>query len=510
MKKYINIRAFPGLAALVLAVLLCASCAPAGRPLSGIGKGTGAESEIPAEQDPAKDPGTENPGSGEQSAESEIPAEQDTAKDQGTENPGSGEQSAEAEIPAEQDTAKDPGTENPGSEEQASEADSSKRKGDKPSGTQERPSPEMLRCGLPQAFDPSAVPLFAREAWADVNDDIPFFTDEEIEDAHRMTDALAGGSGELHGYQVYGRLDALGRCTGACALVGPETLPQEDRGNISSIKPTGWHSVEYDVIEGEYLYNRCHLIGFQLTGQNVNEENLITGTRFMNIEGMLPYEDSVLAYVRGTGKHVLYRVSPVFEGNNLLADGVLMEALSVEDPLVRFCAFCFNVQPGIYIDYATGESREYEDFPGRSGKADGSDQTGASGNSANSVSSERDDNSGKTNAGEARSANSVEEKDNSGSEGAGNTGKTNAEETRSANSGEEKVKSGSEGTGKDNTGDVNSKKQWDYIVNVNSGIFHRPDCDSVNKMREKNKQGFCGTREELIDAGYKPCGNCKP
>ena len=318
---------------------------------------------------------------------------------------------------------------------------------------------EMLCCGLPSAFERSSVPAPGSRAWADINDDVPFFTEKEMEAARSMAAAAGDKSGRPRGYQVYGPLDRLGRCTGACALVGTETLPQEGRGDISSVKPTGWHTVTYDEIEGDYLFNRCHLIGFQLTGQNINEQNLITGTRYMNIEGMLPYEESVLAYVRGTGNHVLYRVSPVFDGDNLLAAGVLMEASSVEDPIVRFCAFCFNVQPGIEIDYADGESRR---------AAEPADRTV----NANLPGDTPGQMSGKT-AGVPADQSGITP---------GNTGSSNNR----------------------------SWKEWDYIVNVKSRIFHRPDCESVDKMREKNRQGFCGTREELTENGYKPCKNCRP
>lgn len=135
-------------------------------------------------------------------------------------------------------------------------------------------------------------------------------------------------------------------------------MPTKERGNIGKVKPTGWHTVKYDVVDGKYLYNRCHLIGYQLTAENANEKNLITGTRYMNVEGMLPFENMVADYVRETNDHVLYRVTPVFEGDNLLADGVQMEAYSLEDDGESICfnVFVYNVQPGVWIDYATGES----------------------------------------------------------------------------------------------------------------------------------------------------------
>ena len=161
-------------------------------------------------------------------------------------------------------------------------------------------------------------------------------------------------------FESYSPLDSLGRCGPAFACVGPETMPTEERGDISDIQPSGWHSVSYDGVEGGYLYNRCHLIGYQLTAENDNAENLITGTRYLNIEGMLPFENLVADYIHETGGHVLYRVTPVFAGGNLVASGVRMEAESVEDrgESVLFHVFCYNVQPGIQIDYATGDSAE--------------------------------------------------------------------------------------------------------------------------------------------------------
>ena len=135
-------------------------------------------------------------------------------------------------------------------------------------------------------------------------------------------------------------------------------MPTEERGSIGQVKPTGWHTVKYDCVDGKYLYNRCHLLGYQLTGENANEENLITGTRYLNIEGMLPFENMVADYVQETDNHVLYRVTPIFEGSDLLASGVLMEGYSVEDSGedICFCVYAYNVQPGVVIDYATGES----------------------------------------------------------------------------------------------------------------------------------------------------------
>lgn len=197
-------------------------------------------------------------------------------------------------------------------------------------------------------FSLAMVPEYSGIAYADINGDVPFFTEEEM---------------TAETFHEYWALDELGRCTGAYACIGPELLPTEERGNISGVEPTGWHSVQYEGIDGGSLYNRCHLIGYQLTGQNAEERNLITGTRYLNTEGMLPFENSVRMYVEGTGNHVLYRVRPYFQGKDLLARGILMEAKSIEDPLVQFCAFCYNVQPGIKIDYATGDSVQIEQIP---------------------------------------------------------------------------------------------------------------------------------------------------
>ena len=181
--------------------------------------------------------------------------------------------------------------------------------------------------------------------FVEVNGNVPYFESSDV---------------KTESFEIYSELDSLGRCGGAYANIGKDLMPTEERGEIGMIKPSGWHTVKYpEVIEDLFLYNRCHLIGYQLSGENANERNLITGTRYLNVEGMLPFENEVANYVRETGNHVLYRVTPVFEGNNLVAEGVLMEAYSVEDhgQGVQFCVFVYNVQPGIEIDYATGESR---------------------------------------------------------------------------------------------------------------------------------------------------------
>jgi len=159
--------------------------------------------------------------------------------------------------------------------------------------------------------------------------------------------------------EIYSELDRLGRCGVAYAVIGRDIMPTEERGAIGSVKPSGWQTVKYDCVDGKYLYNRCHLIGFQLTGENANEKNLITGTRYMNVDGMLPFENMVADYVKETGNHVAYRVTPHFEGQNLVASGVQMEAYSIEDAGegISFNVYCYNVQPNIQINYADGTSK---------------------------------------------------------------------------------------------------------------------------------------------------------
>jgi len=162
----------------------------------------------------------------------------------------------------------------------------------------------------------------------------------------------------LEPFETYSELDNLGRCGVAYANICMDIMPTEPRGEIGQVKPSGWHTVTYDCVDGKYLYNRCHLIGYQLAGENANRQNLITGTRYLNVIGMLPFENMVNEYVEETGNHVLYRVTPIFAGDNLVANGVQMEALSVEDEGEGLCfhIYVYNVQPGVVIDYATGES----------------------------------------------------------------------------------------------------------------------------------------------------------
>lgn len=195
--------------------------------------------------------------------------------------------------------------------------------------------------------DISDIAEYSGEAYIEINDNEPVFGEIDPEQGF---------------YEIYSDLDDLGRCGVALASINQKLMPTEERGDISSVTPSGWQSVTYDFVDGSYLYNRCHLIGFQLTGENANEKNLITGTRYLNIEGMLPFENMVADYIKETGNTVLYRVTPIFVDEELIARGVQMEAYSLEDNGEGICfnVFCYNVQPGIEIDYATGESQTAE------------------------------------------------------------------------------------------------------------------------------------------------------
>ena len=265
--------------------------------------------------------------------------------------------------------------------------------------------------GTETQFSYGSIPAYSGSPYVAVNDNIPFFTDEEL---------------TTQSFETYSELDSLGRCGVAYACIGQDLMPTEDRESISEVTPSGWNNKEYDFVDGGWLYNRCHLIGFQLTGENANEKNLITGTRSMNVDGMLLFENMTADYIKETGNHVMYRVTPVFEGDELVPRGVLMEGKSVEDngEGILFNVFVYNVQSGVEIDYMTGDSKLTE-----AGGSESSEQNSAEG---------------------------------------------------------------------------------EYILNTNTKKFHLPDCSSVTDMDEDNREGFSGSREELIDMGYEPCGRCNP
>lgn len=194
-------------------------------------------------------------------------------------------------------------------------------------------------------YDLSNIPDYDGKAYVELNGNVPEFSESE--------------KTYSESFEEYGKLDSLGRCTYAVSCIGKDLMPTEKRGSIGSVKPSGWHISKYDFVDGKYLYNRCHLIGYQLTAENANERNLITGTRYLNIEGMLPFENDVADYIEITNNHVYYKVTPIFEGNNLVANGVQMQAYSVEDngQGISINVYCYNVQPGVAIDYATGDNQ---------------------------------------------------------------------------------------------------------------------------------------------------------
>ena len=302
---------------------------------------------------------------------------------------------------------------------------------------------KVVHTGIASAFNAADVPAYSGEPYTAVNNNEPYFTSDNL-----TTEA----------FENYSELDALGRCGVAYANVCLETMPTEKRGSISEVKPTGWHSVKYDNVDGKSLYNRCHLIGYQLTAENANQQNLITGTRYLNVDGMLPFENMVADYVKETDNHVLYRVTPIFTGDNLVADGVLMEGYSVEDEGdgICFCVYAYNVQPGITIDYATGDSW----LSSEKGNSDSS----SGGNSAVSQSAA----------------------DKSGTQQA-------AIQTESVKETSAPVSTGTE-----------------YILNTNTKKFHYPSCSSVKQMKVSNKKEYTGSRDDLIAQGYDPCKKCNP
>lgn len=215
-----------------------------------------------------------------------------------------------------------------------------------PSTTEPSKSEKIVVDSQAKGISIKEIPAYSGKPYVAINNNVPFFQAEQL-------------TGAVSSYETYSNLDNLGRCGVCIASIGKDIMPTSDRGTIGSVKPSGWQTIKYNgVVPGNYLYNRCHLIGFQLSGENANEKNLITGTRYLNIEGMLPFENMVADYVKETNKHVLYRVTPLFDGSNLVASGVLMEGRSVEDngKAIMFNVFCYNVQPGVAINYGTGTS----------------------------------------------------------------------------------------------------------------------------------------------------------
>lgn len=288
------------------------------------------------------------------------------------------------------------------------------------------------------AFSLREIPAYSGTPYTEVNGNQPYFTEEEL---------------TTQSFETYSELDSLGRCGVAYANVGQDLMPTEPRGEIGAVKPSGWHLVKYDNVDGKYLYNRCHLIAYMLAAENANPQNLITGTRYLNVQGMLPFETKVCDYVKNTGNHVLYRVTPIFDGDNLLADGVLMEAYSVEDAGegICFCVFAYNVQPGIGIDYATGDNW---------------------------------------------------------AEGSGTYQSTAAPAAVETPAPQPETDTAVQITPESSVSQ--ESRETTYVLNTNTKKFHYPTCSSVDDMKEKNKQIYTGSRDEVINMGYVPCKRCNP
>lgn len=314
------------------------------------------------------------------------------------------------------------------------------------------------------------IPAYTGALCIDINHGMPGFT---AQDEARGT------------FTQFSDLDFEGRCGTAFARIGPDTVCNEKRGDISQVHPSGWVQRKYSFVDDGMLYNRSHLIAHQLCGENANEKNLITGTRTFNAVGMLYYEELVGDYVRSTGNHVLYRVTPLFAANDLVARGVQMEAKSVEDngEAVQFNVFVYNVEPGVAIDYVTGESWESSETPQVISKGSATITTAAAARADEAA---------------AGSANGSKADGESGS-GSGDDG-----------AGSESNTSDADGAGSNKASSQGASEQQDYILNVKNKKFHKPDCSAASDISNANKQDFTGTRDQLIARGYSPCGICKP
>ncbi len=300
-----------------------------------------------------------------------------------------------------------------------------------------------------------AIPAYDGKAYVAVNNNEPFFTDSD------MTTTA---------FENYSDLDSLGRCGVAYANICKDIMPTEERGKIGMIKPSGWHTVKYDVIKDRYLYNRCHLIGYQLAGENANPKNLITGTRYLNVEGMLPFENLVADYVNNTGNHVLYRVTPMFSGSNLVANGVLIEAKSVEDNGggILFNVYCYNVQPGVGINYENGDSWLEGTAPQEQSAQTGAAQNGGSQSSDGS----------------------------SAGASAGDTGSSGGT-TGSASS-------GSDSSVAENSAADSSNSKTMVHITATGKKYHRAGCRTLKKSDTEV------TLDEAKSMGLSPCGICNP
>lgn len=388
-------------------------------------------------------------------------------------------------------------------------------------GGEEPPAP-------PYAESLEDIPEFdGKNPYVIVNGNVPFFTDERTDSS----------------YESYSELDSLGRCGVAIACIGLDLMPTEERGDINNVTPSGWHSVKYDIVPNKYLYNRCHLIGFQLSGENDNPKNLITGTRNMNNEGMLPFENMVADYIKETEGHVLYRVTPIFKDDELVARGVLMEARSVGDDEICFCVYVYNNQPGVTINYKTGESsladnplsslvtenhdlleitpaalsesvtEIYEEREGEtfSGCLIVVEKTGYNGTMTVAVDI---DEGGRVVSAliikHSESASGIDGytdaftgKDKGGASEVEHISGATATTAAVRDAVVEALLAFEIYTGAVENGNL-------YIVNTSSKKFHMESCTWAGKTSEENKLIYRGYASDLIAEGYEPCGTCKP
>lgn len=361
-------------------------------------------------------------------------------------NTSQGEKTTETDQHAADGDASDTeGTEEPAAAEPNSAPEATSESPDAPSASSSATADNASTTSSPAPLSWDSLPAYDGSPYVYVNNGEPTFSSADRKAAY--------------GTEVYGDLDKLGRCTDAFAVVGPETQPTEERGSIGSVKPSGWQLAKYDFVDGKYLFNRCHLLGYQLTGENANVCNLITGTRYLNIDGMLPFENAVDDYIDATGNHVLMRVTPIFAKKELVARGVQMQAESLEDKGdgISFNVFCYNVQPGVVIDYATGDNKAASDAPG------------------SKISS-----------------------DNKGSSSSGNKGSSNAGSSSS-----------NKGSSSQDNADTSKSKQ-SYVLNTNTKKFHVPSCSSVKQMADKNREDVKDTRKNILNRGYDPCKRCNP
>ena len=314
----------------------------------------------------------------------------------------------------------------------------------------------------------ASIPAYSGTPYCEINGNKPDFTDKEKE--------------SKEAFEIYSELDALGRCGPAFANLCRELMPEEERDAIGQIRPSGWHTVKYnDLIDGNYLYNRCHLIAYSLAGENANEKNLITGTRYLNVDGMQEFENTVRDYILQSGNHVLYRVTPDFENDNLVASGVEMEAWSVEDSGKGICfhVYCYNVQPGIKIDYATGDSWRIE------------------GDTDNNPATEIESTESELTEAPVRETQTEADSSDSGLVPGSGTVIDIGEETQD-----------DQKDGRSSSGNSFETIEQSYILNTNSRKIHLPDCKSVKDMKEKNKKQVTDSLDNLKDQGYKPCQRC--